>query len=52
MTGEQLGQTRVRADIARGTTQRSHPSMDEITGAYAPQIAALDRPRRPTSSPD
>lgn len=52
MTGEQLSQARVRADIARDTAQRSHPSIDEVTALYAPQIRALDLPRRASTCPD
>ncbi|MEX8058485.1 hypothetical protein [Microbacterium sp. 16-032] len=52
MTGEQLGQDRVRADTARQTAQQARMTTDDIAASYLPQIDALTRPRRTSNTPD
>lgn len=51
MSGD-LNHGPIRADIARQQAQNARLITDDIVAAYAPQIAALDRPLRPMSSPD
>jgi hypothetical protein len=52
VTGEQVGQSRIRANISRQNAEQNHLATDDIVAAYEPQIAALSHPRRTMSSPD